>query len=97
MNSAEAKEFTALWVKMIQQGGPKNWSTYTWYQVGQDLGNGASAMIFDADILGYFNDNAASKVHGKLAFDAFVANPKATDPTPNVWIWSLAMSNFSRK
>ncbi len=97
MNSPQAKEFTALWVKMIQQGGPKNWSTYTWYQVGQDLGNGASAMIFDADILGYFQDNAASKVHGQLAFDAFSANPKATDPTPNVWIWSLAMSNFSRK
>src|SRR5204863_1161112 len=41
MNSAAGKEFTALWVKMIQDSGPKNWATYTWYQVGTDLGAGA--------------------------------------------------------
>ena len=45
MNSTAGKEMTALWVKMIQEAGPKNWATYTWYQVGTDLGAGASAMI----------------------------------------------------
>ena len=97
MNSPQAKKFTALWVKMIQDSGPKNWSTYTWYQVGQDLGAGASGMIFDADILGYFMDGPSMKEHGNLAFAAFAANPEATAPTANVWIWSLAMSNFSKK
>ena len=43
MNTAEGKKLTKMWVKMIQQSGPKNWSTYTWYQVGTDLGAGASA------------------------------------------------------
>lgn len=97
MNSPEAKKFTALWVKMIQDSGPKNWSTYTWYQVGQDLGAGASGMIYDADILGYFENGPANKEHGKLAYAAFAPNPDAKNPTPNVWIWSLAMSNFSKR
>ena len=98
MNSDAAKTFTAMWVKMIQQSGPKNWSTYTWYQVGQDLGAGQSGMIFDADILGYFQDGVDSKEHGNLAYAAFAANPQANgEPTANVWIWSLAMSNFSKK
>ncbi len=97
MNSPQAKEFTKLWVKMIQDSGPKNWATYTWYQVGTDLGAGASGMIFDADILGYFMNGGDNKERGNLGYAAFVANPKATDPTANVWVWSLAMSNFSKK
>ena len=96
MNSPQAKEFTKLWVKMIQDSGPKNWATYTWYQVGTDLGAGASGMIFDADILGYFMNGGDNKERGNLAYAAFAANPQATAPTANVWIWSLAMSNFSK-
>lgn len=95
MNSAAGKEMTALWVKMIQESGPKNWATYTWYNVGTDLGAGASAMIYDADILGYFMNGGDNKEKGNIAYSAFTANPAATAPTPNVWIWSLAMSNYS--
>ena len=98
MNSPEAKAFTALWVKMIQDSGPKEWATYTWYRVGQDLGAGQSGMIFDADILGYFQDgDPKNKEKGNLGFAAFAANPQAKDVTANVWVWSLAMSNFSKK
>ncbi|MEZ5448148.1 MAG: ABC transporter substrate-binding protein [Thiolinea sp.] len=80
---------------MIQDSGPKNWSTYTWYQVGTDLGAGASAMIYDADILGYFMNGGDNKEKGNIAYAPFAANPDADAPSPNVWIWSLAMSNFS--
>jgi multiple sugar transport system substrate-binding protein len=95
MNTAESKAFHKQWVQMIQESGPKNWSTYTWYQVGTDLGAGASAMIFDADILGYFMNGGENKEKGSIGYAPFAANPKATAPTPNVWIWSLALSNFS--
>jgi multiple sugar transport system substrate-binding protein len=95
MNSAGSKAFHKLWVQMIQESGPKNWSTYTWYQVGTDLGAGASAMIFDADILGYFMNGGDNKEKGNIGYAPFAANPAAKAPTPNVWIWSLAMSNFS--
>jgi multiple sugar transport system substrate-binding protein len=96
MNTPESKAFHKLWVEMIQQSGPKNWATYTWYQVGTDLGAGASGMIYDADILGYFMNGGDNREHGHLAYAAFAANPEAKGPTSNVWIWSLAMSNFSR-
>ena len=95
MNSPQSKEFTKLWVKMIQDSGPKNWATYTWYQVGTDLGAGASGMIYDADILGYFMNGGDNKERGHLGYAAFAANPEESTPTANVWIWSLAMSNFS--
>jgi len=97
MNSAEGKAFTKLWVEMIQNSGPKNWSTYTWYQVGTDLGAGASGMIFDADILGYFMNGAGNKEAGNMGFHAYAANPQATQPTPNVWIWSLGMNAFGQQ
>jgi multiple sugar transport system substrate-binding protein len=97
MNTKASKEFHEKWVKMIQQSGPKNWSTYTWYQVGTDLGAGASGMIFDADILGYFMNGGENKEKGHLGYAAFAANPAAKAPTPNVWIWSLALSSFSKQ
>jgi multiple sugar transport system substrate-binding protein len=97
MNTPESKAFHKLWVQMIQDSGPKNWATYTWYQVGTDLGAGASAMIYDADILGYFMNGGDNKEKGNIGYAPFAANPAASAPTPNVWIWSLAMSSFSNQ
>ena len=97
MNTKASKDFHEKWVRMIQGSGPKNWSTYTWYQVGTDLGAGASGMIFDADILGYFMNGGENKERGHLGYAPFAANPAAKAPTPNVWIWSLAMSSFSKQ
>ena len=95
MNTDVSKEFHAQWVKMIQDSGAPDWSTHTWYQVGTDLGAGKSAMIYDADILGYFMNGGENAMAGQLAYAPFAANPAAAAPTPNIWIWSLAMSTFS--
>ncbi|MEM9222607.1 MAG: extracellular solute-binding protein [Pseudomonadota bacterium] len=95
MNTDVSKEFHRKWVEMIQQSGASDWSTHTWYQVGTDLGAGKSAMIYDADILGYFMNGGENAMAGKLAYAPFAANPAASEPTPNIWIWSLAMSSFS--
>ena len=97
MATPESKAFHQQWVKMIQDSGPKNWSTYTWYQVGTDLGAGASAMIYDADILGYFMNGEGNKEAGNLAYTPFTPNPSAQAPTPNVWIWSLGMNAFGKQ
>ncbi|MGB3315729.1 MAG: extracellular solute-binding protein [Albidovulum sp.] len=95
MNTDVSKAFHAQWVKMIQDSGASDWSTHTWYQVGTDLGAGKSAMIYDADILGYFMNGGDNAMAGQLAYAPFAANPDAAAPTPNIWIWSLAMSSFS--
>ena len=90
-----SKAFHAKWVKMIQDSGASDWSTHTWYQVGTDLGAGKSAMIYDADILGYFMNGGGNAMAGKLAYAPFAASGNGA-PTPNIWIWSLAMSRFSK-
>lgn len=97
VNSKESKDFTAQFVKMVQESGPKNWATYTWYEVGADLGAGTSGMIYDADCLGYFTATGNTKTKGELGFAPIAPNPDMSHPTSNVWIWSLAMSNFSKK
>ncbi|OYX41676.1 MAG: ABC transporter substrate-binding protein [Rhodobacterales bacterium 32-67-9] len=96
MNTDVSKEYHKKWVQMIQESGAPDWSTHTWYQVGTDVGAGKSAMMFDADILGYFMNGGDNKEAGNLAFAAFAANPAATAPTPNIWIWAMAMSSFSQ-
>lgn len=97
INTPGSKAFHADWVKLIKESGPRDWATYTWYQVGTDLGAGASGLIFDADILGYFMNGGGNAEAGNLAFHAFTPNPEAQAPTPNVWIWSLGLSNFSTR
>ena len=96
MNTDVSKMYHRKWVEMIQNSGASDWSTHTWYQVGIDLGAGKSAMIYDADILGYFQNGGTAEA-GNLAYAPFAANPEAEAPTPNIWIWSLAMSSFSQR
>jgi multiple sugar transport system substrate-binding protein len=95
MNSPQAVEMTQLWVQMVKRAGPPNWTTYTWYEVGSDLGAGKAAMIYDADILGFFQNSGTAEA-GNIAAAPFAPNPNATSPTSNVWIWSLAMSSYSK-
>jgi multiple sugar transport system substrate-binding protein len=96
MNTDVSKEYHRKFVQLVQQSGAPDWATHTWYQVGNDLGAGVSAMIYDADILGYFQQNGTAEA-GNIAYAPFAPNPEAQAPTPNIWIWSLAMSNFSEK
>ncbi len=97
MNTDVSKEYHKKWVQMIQDSGAPDWSTHTWYQVGTDVGAGKSAMMFDADILGYFMNGKGNAEAGNLAFAGFAANPAAKAPTPNIWIWAMAMSSFSKQ
>src|SRR5918997_6548779 len=60
MNSDVAVAFTDKWAAMIRDAGPPNWTNYYWYDVGTDLGAGKAAMIYDADILGYFNNTGTA-------------------------------------
>ncbi|KAB2689405.1 extracellular solute-binding protein [Brucella pseudogrignonensis] len=97
MNTDVSKDYHKKWVQMIQEAGAPDWSTHTWYQVGTDLGAGKSALIYDADCLGYFMNGPGNAEMGNLAYAAFQPNPEASGPTPNVWIWSLCMSSFSKQ
>ena len=94
MNSACAVEVTKKWIDMVKSAGPEAWTTYTWYQAGTDFGSGKAASLFDADILGYFQnqpDAAAQEVLGNVAWAPGPLGPDGQLKT-NIWIWSLAMN-----
>ncbi|MCA9903830.1 MAG: extracellular solute-binding protein [Anaerolineae bacterium] len=98
MNSACAVEVTSKWTEMIRNAGPEAWTTYTWYQAGSDFGAGKAGILFDADILAYFQnqpDTAAPEVLGNIAWAPGPLGPDGALRT-NIWIWSLAMNSGSR-
>jgi multiple sugar transport system substrate-binding protein len=95
MNSDVAVDFTNKWATMMRDSGPANWTNYFWYEVGTDLGAGKAAMIYDADILGYFqNQEGGSASAGKIAWHPGPAGPDGSLLT-NQWIWSLGMNSKS--
>ncbi|MEL6149196.1 MAG: extracellular solute-binding protein [Chloroflexota bacterium] len=98
MNSACAVEVTETWAEMVAASGPEAWTTYTWYQAGSDFGAGQAGILFDADILGYFQNQegaAADDVLGNIAWAPGPLGPDGELRT-NIWIWSLAMNAGSQ-
>ena len=77
---------------------PEAWTTYTWYQCGSDFGAGKAAMLFDADILGYFQNQPGTAPEGVLGNIAWAPGPLGPDGSlrTNIWIWSLAMNAGSK-
>jgi multiple sugar transport system substrate-binding protein len=99
LDSPEAIAMTDYWVKLIKEGGSPQWSTYTWYQAGADLGAGQAAMLFDATCNGYFqNVPDASAEAGNIVWSTIPLPPGKTeaDMKANIWIWSLAMNADSK-
>lgn len=95
VNSPEAVKATDLWLRMIERAGPRNWREYDWYRASSDLGERKAAMMFDADILGYFtNAPGASPQSGRLASSLPLAPADADRNTlkSNLWVWGLAMN-----
>ncbi|GAA4102509.1 sugar ABC transporter substrate-binding protein [Actinomadura miaoliensis] len=92
MNDPKAVEFAANWAKMIRDGGPPSWTSYTWYQCSSDLGARKAAMMFDADTAAYFQAvEGASPASGKIAFHPGPKGPDGSLAT-NMWVWSLGMN-----
>ncbi len=98
VNSPEAVAMTEKWVKMIKESGSPTWASYTWYQCGADLGARKAAMMFDADILGYFNNvPGASAQSGNLASAPPPLPAGMKEIKSNLWVWSLGMNGDSKK
>lgn len=97
VNSKESVEMTDMWLKLIKAGGSPTWSSYTWYQAGADLGAGKAAMLFDADINGYFqNPEGASKEAGNIAWVRAPLPAGKDKVNSNLWTWALAMNAASK-
>lgn len=97
VNSPESVKMTEDWVRLIKTGGAPAWSGYTWYQAGADLGAGKAAMLFDADINGYFQTGkGASKEAENIAWTVMPLPAGQDEINSNLWTWAIAMNKASR-
>ncbi len=99
VNSPESVEMNRKWIELIRKGGPPDWQDYNWYVTGAALGDGKAAMLYDADIVGYFqNIPGSSREAGNLAWvPAPVPEARLGQPVKsNLWIWSLGMNSRSK-
>jgi multiple sugar transport system substrate-binding protein len=98
LGSPEAVEITKKFADMIRKGGPPGWSTYTWYQCGADLGAGKAAILYDADIIGYFqNVPGSTSQSGNIGFAPPPVSRAGEQPLSNEWVWQLAMNSASKR
>ncbi len=99
VNSPEAIRMTEDWIELVQKGGAPTWSTYTWYQVGTDVGAKKAAMGFAADNTMYFqNFPGSSQESGNLSWvPAPLPDGVAdADRKSNLWVWAIAMNSSSK-
>ncbi len=95
VNSPEAVKATELWMQLLQNCGPADWEDYDWSRCLDDIGNRKAAMLYDADVLGFFaNSSGASPQSGRLA-TALPPVPKGANPAlakTNLRAWGLAVN-----
>ena len=99
LDSKEAIDMTQYWVDLIKAGGSDQWSTYTWYQCGVDLGAGKAAMMFDATSNAYFNNfEGASAESGNISWSGIPLPEGKTeaDMKSNLWVWSMGINADSK-
>jgi len=96
VNSTKAIAMTEMWVKLIKTGGSPNWSSYNWYEAAADLGTGKAAMLFDADIVAYFQNSPGNSAQaGNIAFAPAPLPAGRSERHSNLWTWALAINQRS--
>jgi multiple sugar transport system substrate-binding protein len=97
VDSPQAVEVTKKFAEMVKEGGPPGWSNYTWYQCGADLGAGKAAILWDADINGYFqNVPGSTSQSGNIGFAPTPVIKAGDNPGSNEWVWQVAMNSSSK-
>lgn len=95
VDSPAAIAMTRTWIKMVKQSGPPGWQSQTWYNNQTDLGNQKAAMMYDANIIGYWdNVKGSTSAAGHLGWFLPPKGPNGK-LNSNLWVWSLAMNKYS--
>src|ERR1700759_3072907 len=97
LGSAKSVEVTKAFAQLVKDAGPPAWSSYTWYQCGADFGAGKAAVLFDADILGYFqNVPSGSAEAGNIAYSPPPVMKEGDPVGANECIWQVAINKSSK-
>ncbi len=98
VNSPEGVLATQLWVDLVRDCAPANWEEYDWSRCLDDIGDRKSAILYDADVLGFFANNpGATPQAGRLA-TALPPVPHGANPAEaksNLRVWGLAINPAS--
>ncbi len=98
VDSAQAVEMISKWIEIIRAGASPQWPSYTWYHASRDFGAGKAAMLFDADIVSYFqNVEGGSREAGNIAWVKAPMPESAQGRAlqSNLWVWGLAINSRS--
>ncbi|MGP4038927.1 ABC transporter substrate-binding protein [Gracilibacillus sp. D59] len=97
LNSPESIEITEKFAELVNKAGPSDWSSYTWYQVSNDLAQGKAAFAYDASNWAIFHNVPGEALE---AGNIGVTTPPRTkdgELGTNMWVWSIAMNKSSEK
>ena len=96
LDDPRAVKFTQMYVDMMRESGPANWTTMMWYDATQHFATGQAGMIMDAGMFAAgYEDPKTSKVAGKVAYAMLPPGP-AGKTYSALWTWSLGMSKTTK-
>lgn len=94
-NNREAVAATEMYVKLLQEAGPKGVTNYNWYECANDFQQGKAAMFIDSSgFMPMFTDSEKSAVHDKVGY-ALLPGVPGKEVLPNFWYWMIAMASNS--
>lgn len=95
-NSPEAVAGTAMYAKMLQDGGPAGVVNYDWYEVLQDFQQGKVAMFTDSSgFVPTVLDKTKTPFAENVGIAALPKGPGMDAPVPNGWYWLVGMNAAS--
>jgi len=84
---------TDLYVRMMREAGPPDWTNVTWYDAKQRFTAGLAGMIMDNTFFAAsFEDPETSEVAGKVGYAPVPAGPEGKIVT-NLASWALAINS----
>ncbi|MCC2593843.1 extracellular solute-binding protein [Tessaracoccus sp. OS52] len=93
--SDEALPATTRFVDALREAGPTDWTSRRWYELALDFGAGKYGLIVDSDHYAPIFENPELCSMGERI--AYAMTPAGTlGVRPNLWTWSLAMTESSR-
>jgi multiple sugar transport system substrate-binding protein len=96
LDSDKSVAFHTIWSKTLREAGPTDYSKATFGDITVDLSSGQLAMSIDAEVLGFWAEQAKdSPVKGKLGYAPPPAGPDGKRVS-GLWVWAYAMNSASK-
>ena len=96
LDDPRVEKYTEMWVDMIRESGPPNWSAMQWYDAMDSFAAGQAGMIADCDFFAaLYEDPKKSQVAGKVGYAML---PPGSDGKTysGLWTWALGINKAAK-